>query len=95
VVIDVRVVTRAGHAGIAGCRDRALLVRLNAPPVDGRANAELVALLAQTFAVPKHAVAITSGERSRRKRVHITGITAEVALARLAPVATAQGPTTA
>jgi uncharacterized protein (TIGR00251 family) len=87
VLIDVHVVTRAGHAGIAGRRDNALLVRLNAPPVDGRANAELIAVLARALAVPKSAVAITAGERSRRKRVRISGISVEIARVRLDAIA--------
>jgi uncharacterized protein len=77
VTINVRVIPRAGRAGIAGTRDNALLVRLRAPPVEGAANDELVEVLAKAFAVPKRAVTIVAGERSRAKRVVITGITAE------------------
>jgi uncharacterized protein (TIGR00251 family) len=60
-----------------------LLVRLHAPPVEGAANAELVALLAAALAVPRAAVSIVSGERSRDKRVRVSGIdraTAEIRL---------------
>jgi uncharacterized protein (TIGR00251 family) len=74
-VIDVRVIPRAGKSGIAGRRGGALLVRLNAPPVDGAANAELIEVLADALGVPKRAVAIISGERSRQKRVRIEGVT--------------------
>lgn len=56
-------------------RGGALLVRLNAAPVDGAANAELIAVLSDVLDVPKRAVSIVSGERSRRKRVHIEGLT--------------------
>ena len=65
IVIAVRVVPRAGRSGVAGTRDGALLVRLNAPPVEGAANAELIDVLADTLGVPKRAVTILSGERSR------------------------------
>ena len=74
-VIDVRVIPRAGKSGIAGTRGDALLVRLNAPPVDGAANAELIEVLADALGVPKRAVSIVSGERSRHKRVRIEGVT--------------------
>ena len=74
-IIDVRVIPRAGKSGIAGRRDDALLVRLNAPPVDGAANAELIEVLADALGVPKRAVSIVSGERSRQKRVRIQGVT--------------------
>ena len=56
---------------LAGTRGGALLVRLNAPPVEGAANAELIALLARTFGVARRAVTIVSGERSRQKRVQV------------------------
>jgi uncharacterized protein len=59
---------------VAGTRGGALLVRLTAPPVEGAANAELVAVIADALEVPKRAVSIASGERSRSKRVHVSGI---------------------
>ena len=76
VLIDVHVIPRARKSEIAGTRSEALLVRLNAPPVDGAANSELVDLLAAAFGVPKRDVSIVSGERSRAKRVRIKGRTA-------------------
>lgn len=76
VLIDIRVIPRAAKSGLAGTRDGALLVRLNAPPVEGAANAELLAVLAEAFGVPKRAVALVSGERSRSKRVRIVGLSA-------------------
>jgi uncharacterized protein (TIGR00251 family) len=76
-VIDVRVIPRAGKSGIAGMRGDALLVRLNAPPVDGAANAELIEVLADALEIPKRAVSIVAGERSRQKRVRLDGVTQE------------------
>jgi uncharacterized protein len=83
VVITVRVLPRASKRGIAGTRDQALLVRLNAAPVDGAANAELVDVLARALDVPKRAVTLVAGERARAKRVHVAGIDAVTARARL------------
>jgi uncharacterized protein (TIGR00251 family) len=75
--IDIRVIPRAGKSGIAGVRGDALLVRLNAAPVDGAANAELIEVLAGVLDVPKRAVSIVTGERGRQKRVRIDGMTTE------------------
>jgi len=72
--IDVRVIPRAGRSVVAGLRDGALLVRLAAAPVEGAANAELIALLASSLHVPKRDVTIVSGERSRAKRVRVAGM---------------------
>jgi uncharacterized protein (TIGR00251 family) len=81
--IDVRVIPRAGTSGVAGRRGDAVLVRLNAAPVDGAANAELIEVLSDVLDVPKRAVSIVSGARSRRKRVQIEGLTDQVVASKL------------
>jgi uncharacterized protein (TIGR00251 family) len=83
IVITVRVIPRAGRSGLAGTREGALLVRLNAAPVEGAANAELITVIAETLGVAKRAVTIVSGERSRTKRVRVAGIDATHAASRL------------
>jgi uncharacterized protein YggU (UPF0235/DUF167 family) len=55
-------------------RDGALLVRLHAPPVENAANAELVDLLAKLLDVPRNALTILAGNRNRRKRVRVHGV---------------------
>lgn len=83
VLITVRVVPRAARAGLAGIRDDALLVRLNAAPVDGAANSELIDVLSDALGVPKRAVSIAVGERSRRKTVLIRGVSADDVASRI------------
>jgi uncharacterized protein (TIGR00251 family) len=83
VVITVRVVPRSGRSGTAGVRGDAVLVRLTAPPVDGSANNELIRVVAAALLVPRRAVSIVGGARSRSKRVHVTGIDRETASLRL------------
>jgi uncharacterized protein (TIGR00251 family) len=82
-IIDIRVIPRAANAGIGGTRGDALLVRLHAAPVDGGANAELIEILSDALGVPKLAVSIVSGERSRRKRVKVDGVTNDFIYSRL------------
>jgi uncharacterized protein (TIGR00251 family) len=76
VILTVRVIPRAGRSGPAGVRDKAILIRLNAPPVEGASNSELIDLLADLLNVPKRDVTIVSGERSRLKRVRVVGVSA-------------------
>lgn len=57
----------------AGLHDGALKLRLNAPPVEGKANKALIAWLADWFDVPKNRVLLESGELSRHKRVRVCG----------------------
>ena len=83
VLIAVRVIPRAARSEITGTRGGAFLIRLNAPPVDGAANAELIRVLAAVLEVPKRAITIVAGERSRNKRVRVAGLDVETAEARL------------
>ena len=79
----VRVQPRASRDDIEGEYADALKIRLTAPPVDDRANEALVRLLAERLDVPRAAVRIVAGEKSRRKRVVVTGVKREQVLALL------------
>jgi uncharacterized protein (TIGR00251 family) len=83
VTIEIRVIPRARKTEFAGSRQGALLIRLAAPPVDGAANHALVAFLANRLRVPVQAVRILAGERSRQKRILVTGRRADDVRARL------------
>ncbi|MEG5067583.1 DUF167 domain-containing protein [Microcoleus sp. B3-A4] len=56
---------------IAEQPDGSLTIHLKSPPVDGKANQELIILLAKNFKVPKSALGIKSGFSSRNKLVEI------------------------
>ena len=71
VVLAVHVQPGAKRTEVAGTHGDALKIRLAAPPVDGKANAELVRFLAAAFDVPLRSVAILRGETSRDKAVRI------------------------
>jgi len=75
VIFAVRVQPRASKDEVAGEMDGALKVRLRAPALEDRANEALCEHLARLLKTPKAAVRILSGERSRRKRVEIRGVT--------------------
>ena len=77
VELDIRVIPRAKRTMLDGERDGAVLVRLAAPPVEGAANDALIRYFADTLRLPRHAVRILSGQRGRRKRVAIDGVTAD------------------
>ena len=57
------------------------VVRLTAPPVDGRANEALRRILAEVLNVPIAAVRILAGETSRTKRVAVSGVSSAQVLA--------------
>ena len=69
--VTVKATPRANRSEITGADPDWLRVRLQAPPVDGKANAALCAFLAEFCGVPKSAVSLLSGEASRAKRVRV------------------------
>ncbi|HUT53515.1 MAG TPA: DUF167 domain-containing protein [bacterium] len=80
VLIRVRVKPRGGKDKIEGPGpDGALIVRLAAPPVDNQANQSLISILAKALRLPKSAISIHSGEKSKNKTVMVSGINAEQA----------------
>jgi len=81
--LDIRVIPRSPRTSVDGMRGAAILVRLAAPPVDGAANAALIAFLSAALDIPRRQIAIVSGERSRDKRVRVAGIETAAAISRL------------
>jgi hypothetical protein len=75
-LLRVRVQPRASRSEIVGWRaDGALSVRVAAPPVEGRANAALAALLADALDLRPSAVTVERGTRGRDKLVRVEGLT--------------------
>jgi hypothetical protein len=70
-VLDLSVQPNAKKTQADGLHDGALRVRLAAPPVDGKANAVLLAWLAAELRCPKRDVVLLRGDTSRRKQVQI------------------------
>jgi uncharacterized protein len=71
LVLALHVQPGASRTEVGGLHGDALRIRLAAPPVDGKANAELVRFLAAAFAVPQRQVTLVRGESSRQKVVRI------------------------
>ncbi|MDD2460537.1 MAG: DUF167 domain-containing protein [Kiritimatiellia bacterium] len=79
--VTVKATPRANRSEITGADPDWLRVRLQAPPVDGKANTELAALFASIFSIPKRAVELLSGDTARLKRIKLHGVPAETAAA--------------
>lgn len=68
--ITVRVKPNAKKSGVEKVGEE-YIVSVKAPPIEGRANAELIEVLADYFKVPKSKIRIISGIRSKKKIVEI------------------------
>jgi uncharacterized protein (TIGR00251 family) len=83
LTLRVRVQPRASREGLLGEREGALLVRLTAPPLEGRANQALARLLGKALGVAPSAVRVVRGETGRDKLVAVAGVSAAAARDRL------------
>ena len=70
-IIQVKVTPRARESSLTQAPDGTWVAKLKSPPVDGKANAELIALVAEHFKCSKAAVSIKSGASGRKKLVSI------------------------
>jgi len=72
VVIAVRAKPRSPVSSLERDETGRWTARLRSPPVDGKANAELIALVAEHFGVPQTAISVISGRSARLKLVRIS-----------------------
>jgi uncharacterized protein (TIGR00251 family) len=84
--MDVVVSPRSSRTRVMGVHDNRLKLQLAAPPVEGRANEELVRFVADTLGVAKAQVEIVGGGTSRRKTVKLEGVNAQLVVLKLSPI---------
>jgi uncharacterized protein (TIGR00251 family) len=75
--LTVQVKPNARASELVDMGDGSFTARIQAAPVDGKANAALIALVAKHFGVAKSAVTIKSGAASRSKRVVVEGLASD------------------
>ena len=81
--IKVRLQPRASSNQIVGERNGSIVIRVTAPPVDGKANTALIKLVAKELGIAKSKVKIVQGESNRDKVLEVEGIDPIEALERL------------
>ncbi|MGA3351625.1 MAG: DUF167 domain-containing protein [Acidimicrobiales bacterium] len=74
IILRVRVQPGAGRSAVTGRHGDALALRVAAPPIDGRANLQCIELVADIFGVSKSQVELVAGDKSRLKRLRVTGV---------------------
>jgi uncharacterized protein len=73
--LAIKAVPNAPRSEVVGWLGDALKVKIHAPALDGRANEALCEFLAATLGLPKRAVTLVHGDKSRQKVVRIAGMT--------------------
>lgn len=82
-VLEILAQPRASRTRVVGEHDGRLKIQLAAPPVDGEANAVLLAFLAHALGVKRADLSLLAGESGRRKRVRVAALPAAVAAEKL------------
>ena len=75
VRISVQIMPNAKKSEVIGVLDDALKIKLQAQPIEGKANEALVRFLADKLSVPKSAVSITHGHTNKRKMIEVIAAT--------------------
>lgn len=83
-VLTLHIQPGAKRTEVAGVHGEALKIRLNAPPVEGKANEALIAYLARQLDIPRARVLLEAGQTSRAKRVRLVGVDAGAVVERIA-----------
>jgi uncharacterized protein len=81
--LAVRLQPRARRDEVVGERDGKVVIRVTAPPVDGKANDALCRLIAKRVGVAPSKVAVVKGHAAREKIVRVDGVDAETLRAAL------------
>jgi uncharacterized protein (TIGR00251 family) len=73
-VLRLRVVPNAKRSEVVGLHGEAIKIKIQAPAMDGKANAALLEFVAEKLGIPIRQLALVAGEKSRDKMVAIQGI---------------------
>jgi len=76
-ILDIVVTPKSSKSTIFLDDNGLIRVKLNSPPIDGKANEECIKLFSKTLGLSKQAISIIKGERGRNKRIYVTGLSEE------------------
>lgn len=77
VIISLYVQPQAAKSEIIGTYNGALKMKIKAPPVDGKANAEIIRYLSEKLGLAKNKIEILKGDKSKNKKVLVYNVTLE------------------
>ncbi len=74
MILEVRVIPNASRTAITGTRGDEVVLRVNTPAIEGKANRAALGYLSRAFGVRSSAVRLVGGEKSRHKKIEIVGL---------------------
>ena len=91
--LHLRVYPNAGRNELNGFTDGVLRVKIAAPPVDGKANRELIIFLSRVLGVSRSALTIVKGQTGRNKVIAVNGLSHDDIMVRLSTEPSSGGAT--
>ncbi|MDD3237780.1 MAG: DUF167 domain-containing protein [Candidatus Gastranaerophilales bacterium] len=73
VTISIKIVPNASRESILGYTDEYIKIKICAPPIENKANKQLILFLSKFFSIPKTSIEFISGEKSKIKRLLLNG----------------------
>ncbi len=83
VVIAVRIIPNSAKNSVLGYSEEYLKLKISSPPIENKANKKLTEYLSDIFKIPKSKVRFISGEKSKIKRLLLSGLTIEDAIKKI------------
>ncbi len=78
LILKIRVIPRASKDAFQGFLGDRLKIRIQAPPIDKKANLYLIKFLSETWKIPRSSLTILSGKTARNKRLKISNPSPEL-----------------
>jgi uncharacterized protein (TIGR00251 family) len=76
LILACHIQPKASRDAIVGIHDDRLKIQVASPPVDGKANEQLIRFIAKVLGVAKSRVTLVRGQSSRHKTLHVAGLDA-------------------
>lgn len=73
IKVNIKVIPNSSRCEIIGIDDNSIKIKLDVPPIEGKANEKCIKFLSKLLDVPKSSITIISGEKSKNKLVNIKG----------------------
>ncbi len=74
IMLSIKVIPRASKSEIVGILNDSIKLKIKSPPVDGKANNEIIRFFSELFDIPKRDVSIVKGSSSSHKILLLLGV---------------------
>jgi hypothetical protein len=78
IKFQIKLIPNSSRCEILGISEGILKIKIDAPPIEGRANEKIIKFLSEILRIPKSKISIISGEKSKTKLIFVEGNPEEI-----------------